>query len=252
MAWQYRTLANMATQLQIVNNVLERLREDTVSSVTDNSYSKLIAMFVNDAIQDIEDYNHEWSVYITEIDTTITPGTTSYDLTATTDRSWLMRDPEDDKRPLAFDVTTGDKRQLMDYSYKAVLKELALAGSNTTHADPQVFALRADTDGRGWTLEMLWGLDAGESDHTWRSYWYVPQGELARDGTADSTEVLLPNRIVELRAVFYALNERGEEMGTFNGIADKRSTDAIAAAMETDATIQQRIAELDMTNRENI
>ncbi len=243
----------MATQLTIVNNVLERLREDTVSAVNENAYSKLIAMFVNDAIQDIEDYNHEWSVYITAIDTTITAGTTSYDLTATNDRSWLMRDPEDDKMPLAFDITSGDQRQLMDYSYKAVLKELALAASgSTTHADPQVFAIHADADGRGWTLQMLWGLDAGESDHTWRTYWYIPQGELARDGTDDATEVLLPNRIVELRALFYALNERGEEIGTFGGVADKRSTDAIAAAMEVDATVQQKIAELDMTNKENI
>lgn len=243
----------MASQLTIVNNVLERLREDTVSTVSENAYSKLIAMFVNDAIQDIEDYNHEWSVYITSIDTTITTGTTSYDLTATTDRSWLMRDPDDDQLPLAYDITSGDKRQLFDASWKAVLREQALANdSNNTHADPQVFAIRADSDGRGWTLEMLWGLDAAESDHTWRSYWYIPQGELARDGTADNTEILLPARIVELRAVFYALNERGEEMGTFGGIADKRSTDAIAAAMEADATVQKRIAELDMTNRENI
>lgn len=243
----------MATQLAIVNKVLERLREDTVSSVNDNAYAKLIATFVNDAIMDIEDYNHEWSVYITAIDTTITAGTTSYDLTATNDRSWLMRDPDDDQIPLAYDVTAGDVRHLFDASYKAVLREQALADpANTTHADPQVFAIHADTDGRGWTLQMLWGLKTGEADHTWRSYWYIPQGELARDGTADDTEILLPARIVELRALFYALNERGEEMGIFGGVADKRSTDAIGAAMEADATVQKRIAELDMTNRENL
>lgn len=243
----------MATQLAIVNKVLERLREDTVTSVNDNAYAKLIATFVNDAIMDIEDYNHEWSVYITQIDTTITAGTTSYELTETNDRSWLMRDPSDDQIPLAYDVTSGDVRCLFDASYKAVLRERALADpSNTTHSDPQVFAIHADADGRGWTLQMLWGLKAGESDHTWRSYWYIPQGELARDGTADGTEILLPARIVELRALFYALNERGEEMGIFGGVADKRSTDAIAAAMEADAAVQKRIAEIDMTNRENL
>ena len=37
------------TYLNLVNNVLRRLREDEVSSVTDNTYSKMVGDFVNDA-----------------------------------------------------------------------------------------------------------------------------------------------------------------------------------------------------------
>lgn len=44
--------------IQLVNEVLVRLRESEVSSVTDNAYSKMIGKFVNDAKRNVEDaYN---------------------------------------------------------------------------------------------------------------------------------------------------------------------------------------------------
>ncbi len=46
------------TYLQLVNDVLIRLRENEVTSVTDTPYSKLIGKFVNDAKRQVEDaYN---------------------------------------------------------------------------------------------------------------------------------------------------------------------------------------------------
>lgn len=46
------------TYLELVNDVLIRLREDEVTAVTDTSYSKLIGKFVNDAKRQVEDaYN---------------------------------------------------------------------------------------------------------------------------------------------------------------------------------------------------
>ena len=48
------------TYLNLVNNVLRRLREDEVSSVTDNTYSKMVGDFVNDAKKMVEDA-WDWS-----------------------------------------------------------------------------------------------------------------------------------------------------------------------------------------------
>ena len=45
----------MTTYLQAVNDVLVRLREEQVSTVTETSYSSLIGKFVNDAKRQIED-----------------------------------------------------------------------------------------------------------------------------------------------------------------------------------------------------
>ena len=46
----------MATYLDIVNNVMKRLREPTVTSVNDNKYSSLIAVLVNDSKREKNTY----------------------------------------------------------------------------------------------------------------------------------------------------------------------------------------------------
>lgn len=47
------------TYLQLVNSVLRRLREDEVTSVTENSYSKLIGELINETKREVEDA-YEW------------------------------------------------------------------------------------------------------------------------------------------------------------------------------------------------
>jgi len=243
----------MATQLTIVNSILRRLREDEVVSVADNVYSKLIAQFVNDAKADMEDINHEWSVYVTEIDTTVlNDGTRTYDLTGTTDRSWLLRDTESDQIPAAYDITSNEVGQLFDCPLKTLKKERALTNNILDVNQPKVFAVTSDADGRGFTLELLWGLLSTESNRSWRTYWYVPQADLALDGTDNTTEIKLPARPVELKATYYALNERGEEMGQPGGIAAIRAQTAISAALETDMQVQKKSDQIDITNKENI
>ena len=48
------------TYLELVNDVLVRLREDEVTAVTDTPYSKLIGKFVNDAKRLVED-SYQWN-----------------------------------------------------------------------------------------------------------------------------------------------------------------------------------------------
>ncbi len=238
----------MATQLNIVNDVLQRLRESTVSSVSSSDYSKLIAIFLNDAKEDLEDMWF-WTVNEKEIDTTILgdSSTITYDLTTTTDRSWMIRGM-DDQRPMAFDVTTDENRPLIDIP----LKQLRAWRANFRGGAPAVgaplrFAITPDTDGRGYTLTLE---QASTSVRSWRTYWYVPQAELALDGTTDATEILLPERPIYLRTLYYALNERGEEMGEPGGVAERRASKAAAAAMELDMQVHKKSDEKDMTNLE--
>jgi hypothetical protein len=63
------------TYLQLVNSVLRRLREDEVSSVSQNSYSKLIGEFVNDAKRTVED-SYDWTALRTTL--TVSTDTTSF------------------------------------------------------------------------------------------------------------------------------------------------------------------------------
>lgn len=245
----------MATQLTIVNNILRRLREDEVDSVVDNAYSKLIGQFVNDAKSDLEDINYEWSVYITEIDFTILAdsSTTTYAATGTNERSWLMRDFHDDRWPAAYDITANEVGPLLDVPYKVLKREQNLDNDTArTSTYPRCFAVYSDADGGGWSIEILDPVDSSDSARTWRTYWYVPQAELALDGTADNTNILLPSRPIEMRAYFYALNERGEEMGEPGGIAAERASAALAAALENDMQVQKKSEEIDIKRNESL
>jgi len=245
----------MITQLTMVNNILRRLREDEVTSVADHAYSKLIAQFINDSKADLEDINYEWSVYVTEIDLTILADstTTSYAVTGANERSWLMRDFCDDRFPAAYDITTNEVGQLCDVPFKILKREQNLDNDTSrTSTFPRNFALKANATGTGYDIEILDPVDSTDSARSWRTYWYVPQDDFALDGTDDSTVILLPTRPIEMRAIFYALNERGEEMGEPNGVAQSRATAATAAALENDMQVQKKSEEIDIKRNEII
>ena len=236
----------MATQLTIVNDVLRRLREEQVSSVSSTDYSKLIGAFVNDAKEELEDMWF-WTVNETEIDVSILgdSSTREYDLTETNDRSFLIR-AQYDHTPMAYDVTSSENAQLMDIPLKDLRSFRNTSRSiDDTLAQPINFALKPDTDGRGWSIELQ---QASSSARTWRTYWYAPQTELVYDGTDDNTEVLLPRRPIVLLALYYAQYERGEAQP--GGFEEQRAHTAAAAAMEIDMQTHKKSDQKDMTNLE--
>jgi hypothetical protein len=65
------------TYLEIVNKVLKRLREPTVASVSENSYSSLIGDLVNVAKREIEDA-WNWSTLRTTLTATTAPDLFNY------------------------------------------------------------------------------------------------------------------------------------------------------------------------------
>jgi len=100
----------MATQLALVNKVLRRLREDTVTTVSESTYSQLIAEFINDIKREMED-RALWAALHTDITTNTSSGTMTYDLSAsTTERSELLYD--NDRWPRVFITTSGYEAKL--------------------------------------------------------------------------------------------------------------------------------------------
>jgi len=232
----------VATQVTIVNNVLAELREDQITSVADTVYSKLIGTFVNRAIQWVQDTNHSWSVYITEVDDTWpADGTTvTIDVTETNDRSVLMRDVDNDLLPAVYDITATELGQAQDFPHQDVLKERALNTSGKTSTIPLAFSVKTDADGRGFTMELVYPVESGATARNWRAYWYIPQDALALDSTDDATQITLPSQPIELYAIYLALNERGEEMGQPGGLAILAAEGALGAAIERDPEFRMR------------
>jgi hypothetical protein len=68
------------TYLELINDVLVRLREPTVSTNLETIYSTLIGKFVNDAKRQVEDA-YAWNVLGTTVTLSTTSGTYSYALT---------------------------------------------------------------------------------------------------------------------------------------------------------------------------
>jgi hypothetical protein len=77
------------TYLELVNDVLVRLREATVSTVSETSYSSLIGKFVNDAKRQVEDA-FAWNVLGTTITLSTTSSTYSYSLTGAGQKFQVM------------------------------------------------------------------------------------------------------------------------------------------------------------------
>ena len=68
------------TYLELLNKVMVRLREDTVSTVNQTTYSRLIGEFVNDALRVVEDA-WDWSALRTTLTVTTSADTFNYVLT---------------------------------------------------------------------------------------------------------------------------------------------------------------------------
>lgn len=77
------------TYLQLVNKVLTRLREDTVDTVSQNTYSALVGEFVNDAKRIVEDA-WDWSALRTTLTVTTTTDIFNYSLTGSGNRIELL------------------------------------------------------------------------------------------------------------------------------------------------------------------
>jgi len=87
------------TYLEIVNSVLRRLRENEVSSVAENQYSKLIGDFVNDVKQEVENV-WNWDVLRTTLTASTTQSLFNYVLEGAGNRFRILNvvnDTEDTK-----------------------------------------------------------------------------------------------------------------------------------------------------------
>lgn len=77
------------TYLELVNKVLIRLREDTVSTVNQTPYSKLVGEFVNDAKRVMEDA-WDWSALRTTLTVTTSADIFNYNLTGSGNRATII------------------------------------------------------------------------------------------------------------------------------------------------------------------
>jgi len=212
------------TYLQLVNDVLVRLRESQVTTVTQTPYSTLIGALVNDAKREVEDA-WQWSQLLDYLTFNCIVGITSYEtntmltryaappLSASAgagERARLWLDPIE-QVPLLFNTTATYETRLKyeptlyDWVTKVQLQ------NQPQQRPPSVWQLSQSTfyaQAGMWNKAVqLWA--APDGTYTMQLYIVNPQDDLVND-----TDVMkIPTAPVLQRAYLYALYERGEELG---------------------------------------
>ena len=180
------------TYLQLINNVLIRLRETQVSTNNETTYSTLIGLFVNDAKRQIEDA-FSWNVLGQTVTITTVAATYIYSMTGA-GQKFQVQDA----------INTTSNIGLQNISFVEMNRFQNLVP--TTNGIPQYYAFDG-VDGNGDTKVVLYPRPDGVFNIPFSLT--VPQATLATDGTS----VLVPDSLVVQNAYARALVERGEDGG---------------------------------------
>jgi len=181
------------TYLEMVNEVLVRLRENEVTSVSDNSYSKLIGKFINDAKRQVEDA-WEWNALTETLTATTTADIFSYVLEGSGTRFRII------------DVLNNTENFVMKYGETKRMNEWFLM-ANPEHGKPQYFNFNGTEADTGDTLVDFYPIPDGV--YNIRINLIKSQVPLS----ANSDKPLVPSEPIILGAWARALAERGEDGG---------------------------------------
>jgi len=180
------------TYLELVNDVLVRLREATVSTVSETTYSTLIGKFVNDAKRQIEDA-FAWNVLGTTITLSTTSSTYSYALTGAGQKFQVID---------VINVTSNIGMKNIDYVTMNRFQNF----STPVNGIPAYYAFDG-VDGSYDTKVTIYPRPDGVYSIPFSLT--VPQATLS----SDSTVVKVPDTLVAQNAYARALVERGEDGG---------------------------------------
>ena len=180
------------TYLELINDVLVRLRETTVSTVTETSYSTLIGKFVNDAKRQVEDA-FAWNVLGTTITLSTTSGTYQYALTGAGQKFQVID---------VLNVTSNIGMKNIDFASMNRKQNFSTPVSGI----PYEFAFDG-VDGNYDTKVTIYPRPDGVYSIPFSLA--VPQATL----TSGSTVIAVPDVLVVQNAYARALVERGEDGG---------------------------------------
>jgi hypothetical protein len=180
------------TYLELVNDVLVRLRETTVVTVSETSYSSLIGKFVNDAKRQIEDA-YAWNVLGTTITLSTTSGTYQYALTGAGQKFQVID---------VLNVTSNIGMKNIDFASMNRKQNFSTPVSGI----PYEFCFDG-VDGNYDTKVTIYPRPDGVYSIPFSLA--VPQATLS----SDSTVIAVPDVLVVQNAYARALVERGEDGG---------------------------------------
>jgi len=199
------------TYLNLVNNVLRRLREDEVTSVSSNTYSKMAGDFVNDAKKIVEDA-WDWSALRTTLTVTTSADIFNYVLTGSQNKIKVLHAIND------------TSNLTMQYQPQVWFDDKYLINTPASGA-PEYYTFNGVDSSGDTQIDIYPKPDAA---YTLRFNCILRNADLS----ADTDTLAIPSQPVIHMAVALLARERGETGGTSTAeyftIADKYLSDAIA------------------------
>jgi len=188
----------MSTYLELVNNVLTRLREPTVTSVQDTTYSKLIGVYINDAKREVEDA-YDWNALTNTLTASTSDGVFNYVLTGSGTRFRVI------------DILNDTTNIQLQYAATNWMdKQFLLIDQG--HAAPAYYNFNG-VDNNGDTQVDLFPIPDGV--YTLRFNLILPQPDLS----GDTDRIYVAGHLVCLLAYAKAIAERGEDSGILSSEA---------------------------------
>lgn len=200
------------TYLELVNNILRRLRERTVSTVNETAYSTLIGVLINDAKSEAENA-WNWSALRQTLTLTTQSGIFNYELNGTQNNFSVL------------DVVSETGNFFLEYRTAHEFNDWYLNATPAT-GHPRYYSFNGvSTDGD--TQVDLYP----KPDGVYTIYFNVVKR--SADLANDSDKVLIPTKPVQMLAYAKAVEERGEDGG-----ASANSAYATAERVLNDAIAQ--------------
>jgi hypothetical protein len=212
------------TYLNLVNNVLKRLRERTVSAVSESAYSDLVGVLVNDAKAEVENA-WNWSALRNTLTLTTSSGIFNYELNGTGNNFSVM------------DVVSEDGNFFMEYRTQHDFNQFYLNQTPATGI-PRYYNFNG-VSSDGDTLVDLYP----KPDNTYTVYFNIIQR--TGDLSADSDTLVIPSQPVLMLAYAKAVEERGEDGGVSATSAYSTAARVLNDAIAQDA--QRHAEELEWT-----
>ena len=203
----------LPTYLELVNDILIRMREPVVTTVQENVLSKLVGKLVNDAKRQVED-SYNWNALTATLTVVTEANTFNYGLTGVGQRFKVI------------DVYNFTGKKQMKPASTAVLNSMFLSNGDTPETgSPDYYNFNGVT-AAGDTQVDMFPVPVGTETIFFNLY--VPQDKLS----ADTDTMLVPEEPVLLGAFARALVERGEDGGLQSseayGLYKSSLADAIA------------------------
>ena len=203
------------TYLELINDVLVRLRETTVATNNETTYSSLIGKFVNDAKRQVEDA-FSWNALGTTVTLTTVANTYSYSLTGAGQKFQVMD---------AINTTSNVGLQNISFVQMNRFQNLVPVATGI----PEYYAFDG-VDASGDTKVSLYSRP--DNVYTILFSLTVPQATLS----SDSTSILVSDTLVAQNAYARALVERGEDGGLSSSEAYQLYKSMLSDSIALEAT----------------